>query len=446
MNLAMIGLVVSLTALDLPAGTELQYAGTLSQQTKNGETEAKSFSLYALTFVDENGKPQIAYQLEEKGGGSWGWPEEFGRLPVTDLAVTKSRPIRLLHTFEEQQYSLPVRSPVFEFRDKLELPASWSDGQREYVVTRKRNLKNREGFQVEVSSNIGRSQTLIVESSTGLLLSLDEKVVIGRGDEFRLKMEIQSQKLLADLELAKNRQAFDSLLGIQTGLGRTGEQKVVELTIDQLKSIQKELPRIQKEAEGTAWSRFVAAIARDLQQQQKRLDGVAGLQKKLIGQDAPKWNLKLVDGTTFSSSDAKDKVVVLHFWQYRGEPLSEPYGQVGYLDFLNNKRKKLGVRVVGVNVDERFAGTENRAAATRSMKKLLEFMNVGYEMAIDDESTLAEFGDPRVLGAPLPLWIVIGHDGKVAHYHTGFYDIKPDEGLKQLDDAVIEAIRRQKAK
>ena len=170
------------------------------------------------------------------------------------------------------------------------------------------------------------------------------------------------------------------------------------------------------------------------------------MQKKLVGQEAPKWKLKLVDGTTFSSSDAKDKVVVLHFWQYRGEPLSEPYGQIGYLDFLNNKRKKLGVRVVGVNVDERFAGTENKGAATLSMKKLLEFMNVGYEMAIDDESTLAEFGDPRALGAPLPLWIVIGHDGKVAHYHTGVYDIKPDEGLKQLDDAVVEAIRRQKAK
>ena len=446
MNGAMIGLVVCLAGLDLQAGIELQYAGTLFQQTKSGETEVKAFALYLLTLVDENGKPQIAYQLDERGGGNWGWPEQFGLLPPTDLTPTKLRPIRLLHTHEEQHYFLPVRSPIFEFRDKLAMSASWTDGQREYVVTRKRNLKNREGLQVEVSSNLGRRQTMIVEPATGILLSLDEKVVIGRGDEFQLKMELQSQKQLTESELAKNRRSFDSLVEIQQGLGRTGEQKTVELTIDQLKSIQKELPRIQLEAEGTSWSRFVASIGRDLQQQRKRLDGVAGLQKKLIGQEAPKWNLKLVDGTTFSSSDAKDKVVVLHFWQYRGEPLSEPYGQIGYLDFLNGKRKKLGVRVVGVNVDERFAGTENRGAATRSMKKLLEFMNVGYEMAMDDESTLAEFGDPRVSGGSLPLWIVIGHDGKVVHYHAGFYDIKPDEGLKQLDDAVVEAIRRQKAK
>ncbi len=446
MNGAMIGLVVWLAGFDLQAGIELQYAGTLSQQTKSGETEVKAFTLSLLTLVDEHGKTQIAYYLDERGGGNWGWPEQFGLLPAMDPAATKLRPIRLLHTHEEQHYSLPVRSPIFEFRDKLALSASWTDGQREYVVTRKRNFKNREGLQVEVSSNLGRRQTMIIEPATGILLSLDEKVVIGRGDEFQLKMELQSQKQLTDSEVAKNRRAFDSLLEIQQGLGRTGEQKTVELTIDQLKSIQKEMPRIQQEAEGTSWSRFVAAIGRDLQQQRKRLDGVAGMQKKMIGQDAPKWSLKLVDGTTFSSNDAKDKVVVLHFWQYRGEPLSEPYGQIGYLDFLNSKRKKLGVRVVGVNVDERFAGTENKGAATRSMKKLLEFMNVGYEMAVDDESTLTEFGDPRVLGAQLPLWIVIGHDGKVVHYHTGFYDIKPDEGLKQLDEAVVEAIRRQKAK
>ena len=446
MNGALIGLIVWVAASDLPAGTELQYAGTVSQQTKNGETEVKSFSLYAVTLIDEKAQHQIAYQLEERGGGNWGWPEQLGLLPLSDLSTSKSRPIQLLQTFEEQQYPLPIRSPIFEFRDKLALQASWTDGQREYVVARKRNLKNREAFQVEVSTKIGRKQTLIVDAATGILLSLDEKVIIGRGDEFRLKMELQSQKQLSDAEIAKNRQPLDSLIGIQSGLGRIGEQKVVELTVDQLKSIQKEMPRIQKEADETRWSRFVDAIGRDLQQQQKRLDGVAGLQKKLVGQEAPKWNLKLVDGTTFSSSDAKDKVVVLHFWQYRGEPLSEPYGQIGYLDFLNNKRKKLGVRVVGVNVDERFSGTEQKGAATRSMKKLLEFMNVGYEMAIDDESTLSDFGDPRTLGAPLPLWVVIGHDGKVAHYHTGFYDIKPDEGLKQLDDAVIEAIRRQKAK
>ena len=446
MNVAMIGLLVWLSAADPQSGIELQYAGTLSQQIKSEEVEVKSFSLYALTVMAEDGSTQIAYHIEERGGGGWSWPERFGLLPTSVLATTKPRPIRVLYTHEDQQYPLPVRSPLFEFRDKLAPQTSWTDGRQEYVVTRKRSLKNRDGFQVEVSSNLGRNQTLVVEATTGILMSLDEKIVVGRGDEFRLKMELQSQKQLNAAELAKIQKPLDSLLTIQLGLGRTGEQKLVELTADQLKSVQAELPQIEKQAEETPWSRVVAAISRDLQHQQKRLAGVAGLQKKLVGQTAPQWNLKLTDGTSISNSDVNGKVVVLHFWQYRGEPLSEPYGQIGYLDFLNNKRKKLGVRVIGINIDERFADSEKKEAAIRSMKKLLEFMNVGYDMAIDDGSTLADYGDPRALGAPLPLWIVIGHDGKVTHYHNGFYDIKPDEGLKQLDEAVIEALRRQKGK
>jgi hypothetical protein len=102
--------------------------------------------------------------------------------------------------------------------------------------------------------------------------------------------------------------------------------------------------------------------------------------------------------------------------------------------------------VIGVNVDERYTNPQQVGVANRSMKSLLEFMKIGYDMATDDGTILAEFGDPRALGAPLPLWVVIGHDGKVTHHHTGFYDIKPDEGLKPLDDAVVDALRQQKAK
>ncbi|TWW09775.1 hypothetical protein E3A20_10930, partial [Planctomyces bekefii] len=34
----------------------------------------------------------------------------------------------------------------------------------------------------------------------------------------------------------------------------------------------------------------------------------------------------------------KGKTVILHFWDYKDSPLSEPYGQTGYLEFLNNRR------------------------------------------------------------------------------------------------------------
>ena len=155
---------------------------------------------------------------------------------------------------------------------------------------------------------------------------------------------------------------------------------------------------------------------------------------------------KLANGSTIPAADIQGKVVVLHFWEYRNENVLEPYGQTGYLEFLNHdmKRKKLVVKVIGVNVDPRVAERENSGAAIQSMRKFKEFMNLEYDVAVDDGTILGQYGDPRTLGSPLPLWIVIGHDGKIAHYHIGYYTIKPDEGLKQLNEAVVAALRKQR--
>ena len=437
--------VTQISATEVPLGTELQYAGSLSQKTKSGPVEAKSFSIYAVTIAGENGASQIAWNMDERGGGGWAWPERFGLLAAGSTDKAKSLPIRLLHMHEATQHPLPLRSPVFEFQDKLAADAAWTDGRHEYRVTRKRKVKDRDCWQIEVTSNIGRAQTLVVEAGSGILVSLDERVFMGMGDEFQLKFELQSQKTLASAEQSKSRAAFDALRELQLSISRTGEQKLVELTASQLKATQAAIGKIEKQAEGTAWSKLSAVVSKDLVQQQRRLEGVAGLEQKFVGQVAPQLKLKQANGSVIAETDLINKVVVLHFWEYRGDPLTEPYGQVGYLEFLNNKRKKLGAKVIGINVDPRFAETDKAGAAKRSLKKLQDFMNLDYDVAVDDGALLASFGDPRSLGSPLPLWVVIGHDGKVAHYHIGFYEIRPDEGLKQLDEAVVEALRKQKA-
>ena len=51
---------------------------------------------------------------------------------------------------------------------------------------------------------------------------------------------------------------------------------------------------------------------------------------------------------------------------------------------------------------------------------------------------------PRRVGAKLPLWVVIGPDGKIAHYHVGTYDVKPDEGLRRLDEVVVSLVKQNR--
>jgi hypothetical protein len=66
-------------------------------------------------------------------------------------------------------------------------------------------------------------------------------------------------------------------------------------------------------------------------------------------------------------------------------------------------------------------------------------MNLSYGILMDDGTVLKQFGDPRSSGSKLPLFVVIGRDGKVVEYHPGMYDVKPEQGLAELDAVVSKA-------
>ena len=68
-------------------------------------------------------------------------------------------------------------------------------------------------------------------------------------------------------------------------------------------------------------------------------------------------------------------------------------------------------------------------------------MNLTYPLVLDGGAGIKVVGDPRLVGATLPLVIVVGRDGRVTHYHVGFYEIDRQAGLKQLDEAVTAAMK-----
>ncbi|MFN5800218.1 MAG: hypothetical protein ACK5AN_22085, partial [Planctomyces sp.] len=71
-------------------------------------------------------------------------------------------------------------------------------------------------------------------------------------------------------------------------------------------------------------------------------------------------------------------------------------------------------------------------------RKIAEFMNLSYPIGYDDGTLLKTLGDPRESRGQLPLWVVIGADGKVKHYHAGFYEIDAAKGLKELEAVLSE--------
>jgi peroxiredoxin len=431
---------------DAPA-TAVRYSGTLLSGVRNGEgSPVKRFTLFALVRPTESGR-EVTWFLTERGAGSWSWPERFGQLTFnSEWAPTAGTPPRLLYDYEGTPTVLGFPLPLVDYFPKLKAGAQWLEGKESWEVLEAVQKQDRDCWQVQVSTGFGKKRTVWVLRDSPLLVSVEEKVFVGQGDEHRLVLQLEGCEPVSAQDLERQQACCAKLIDLQSRLQRQPQELRPELSDGQLKLVGAALPELKSLAADTPWSGLVTAISSDLKGQADRSSDVERLKQKFVGKPAPAFQLSLLDKQQISSDDLKGQVVVLHFWEYQAEPLVEPYGQIGFLDFLHDKRRKLGVKIFGVAVDERFGQEQTAVTAAKSAGRLKSFMNLGYPLAGDDGKLLKRFGDPRESNAKLPLWVVIGADGKITHYHSGLYTINNDEGLKELDQILIEQIRAARGK
>ncbi len=283
-----------------------------------------------------------------------------------------------------------------------------------------------------------------IDEQSPLLVAMSQRVILGRGDEYLLKLELVGAEQIDPQTSAAVYQAFEAALALRGKLGRPRQSLEINWKPQELVLLEQALPDAERAATGTALAKVLASAARDLKLQAGRSDAIAELAAKQLGGQVEPFEIRGFGDESLKDEDFSGNVTVLHFWEYRDEPLKEPYGQVGYLDFLNHRRKAGDVRIYGIAVDGRLADDATRPAAQRSVRKLKEFMNLSFPVLLDSGGMLKKFGDPRVLGATLPLFVVIGRDGKIAHYHVGQYEVHQDQGLKELDEAVLKEVGKGK--
>jgi peroxiredoxin len=430
---------------DSPA-VELRYTGNLVQLTRDGGQELKAFKLYGLVRNGESAPRDLVFLVEENGD-AWPWPERFGRIDAAPAGAAADRTrIQLLHRHDGTLYPLPLPDPLFAHADRLRRDAVWTAGQLEYEVVGEQQRGDRSCWQVDASTNFGRTHTLWIEQETNLLVEARQIVFMGRGDRFEIVMKLDAAAPIDAGTLAALERPVNTLLALQRDLKRPANTTRPDLSDEQLQIATAALERLGQTAEATPFNKLASVISRDVRDQLQRADDVEDLVQRFVGQPAPEFELHSLAGDAIAPDAYAGKTVLLHFWKYHDDPLSEPYGQVGYIEFLKTQceRRKLDVAIYGVAVDPRLGDPEARGAVVRQIRKLAEFMNLSYPIAADDGTLLQKFGDPRRVGAELPLWIVLTPDGKVAHYKAGYYDIKPDEGLRQLQEAIYQVIRQQR--
>jgi hypothetical protein len=444
MHAFLVLLTAALAPAQLPDGTLVRYEGKMVATRDDGNPQSKEFTLTAVLGPVTGTAREVDWVIDELGRGSWSWTDRFNRWTVDstqrgDHATAPS----LLFERADGKSIVPLCPILFTAESPLAKGQKWTADRLEYEVTGEATKANQNCWVVDVRTAYGPKRTLWVAKDSALVVAVRETVFVGQGQQHELRFELKETKQLTSSETTKTSQAFAAWLELQSALQRPPRQERADLNDEQLALARKQIADLQTAAEGTPLASFAVAAAKDVQNQKGRAGAILALKTAAVGKSLadlklPELKLTELAGKELSAADWKDKVLVLHFWEYRDAPLEEPYGQVGYLDFASRKHAGKAV-IIGVNVDDRLASAETRRGAIAAAKRLKSFMNLSYPIALDDGALIAKFGDPRNAGGKLPLFVVIDAAGKISSYHAGLYDIKPEQGLKELEAAITAA-------
>lgn len=456
-SLAMLSAFFSLVAVlpmaaDLPdtvgSGMQIAYRGTVTELRRDRPSAqpGKSFDLSLLVADRGESGAQLDWLVDERGAGGWPWLERFGRLALD----AKSRPVgplgpALLYDYGSGKAVIGLLPPLFEAPQTLEIGTTWEQDGLKYEVESSRKVDEHDCWQISAENNFGPKRTLWVGKNSPLVVGYDERVFMDRGTEFQLSVRLIGTEQLSDVEFQNIKRGYAALLALHARLKRPARSQSEEIAADQRAAVNEQLAQLEQQLTRGSLAKLVRTAAHDMQQQSGRADALANLTQQHLGKPVEKFSISGLNDDQLTDGELIDKVTVLHFWDYRDEPLKEPYGQVGYLEFLHNRRKGDGVKIFGVAVDGRLNNDQTRKVATASVRKLRNFMNLTYPVLLDDGALLKQFGDPRVAGANLPLFVVIGPDGTVVHHHVGYYAVDRQDGLKELDAVVAELLKGENA-
>jgi hypothetical protein len=436
-------LTVSLFAAPgLEIGTQLTYSGSLAGVKDDGNPAVKKFTLTLVKLAGEGDGDTLLWTLDETGRGGWLWLDRFGRWTVAaQRRDDGTHGPALLYERAAGLSVVPLSPPLFAAAKPLEKGAAWSEERLEHRVSGEATKTGHACWEIDVRSPYGHKRTLWVAKDSPLVVALRETVFLGQGEEHKLELELTESKQLAAADMGKLTGALDAWVELRKSLAWQPRSRREELNAQQLATLKAELPRIAESSAVGPLAAIADAAQRDATGQRNRAGAVSALRDRVVGQSLADLKLTDLAGKPLTAEDLKGQVVVLHFWSYRDAPLEEPYGQVGYLDFLLRRRGESGVTVIGVATPEPVEEELERRAVAASARKLKAFMNLSYPICLDDGGLLARLGDPRVAGGKLPLFVVIGKDGKVAEYHAGLYEVKANEGLAELDALVQKLLK-----
>ena len=137
---------------------------------------------------------------------------------------------------------------------------------------------------------------------------------------------------------------------------------------------------------------------------------------------APDFSLQSLDGSTVRLSDLKGQVVLINFWATWCAPCRE---EMPLLDAIYQKYNRLGVELLGINVEDDASGA----------RKYLNETPVTFPILFDADGRVSKQYQVKAM----PSTILVDRHGNVRHIHYGY---KP--GYENDYQDQIRALVREK--
>ena len=441
--------VMGSTGSTLLLGAELlTYSGTMIGEKGDPVTTTKNFTLAAVRDASENGGT-LHWIVIEDGRGSVPWPHTYGSsqwldgngMNVQAATASRNNP-QVLYINDELKAFVAIALPQLADGQKLNQESIWKQGPVTYRVTERQTIDGQPTWRVLGFTNFGVKRTFWVNDD-GTIIRLRENVTIGRGDRFDLEYDLKNVQKLSDEQRSKMILSFDVFNKFRTKVDIERLEKEIVWNDEQLEVFREDIERLVSVSEETPLSAVARLAQADLRTQKGRSGGVATLMTRAIGKVVEEPGFELYRGDSYSDESLTGGVTVLHFWEYKSSPLEQPYGQVGYLDFLYRKYKGQDVHVLGVVSNPLLEDPAERSRVRVNARKFASFMNLSFPIVADIKGYIEKIGDPRGAGAKLPLFIVLDQKGRIVHYKAGFYEVDRDLGLKTLDNVVKELLESE---
>ena len=140
----------------------------------------------------------------------------------------------------------------------------------------------------------------------------------------------------------------------------------------------------------------------------------------LLGQPAPDFALRSMEGENVRLSEHTGEVVLINFWATWCGPCRQEMPQ---LDQIYGKYRRAGLVLFSVNLDE----ADNLAAA----KEMAQTLRISYPVLFDARKDVAR----AYQAATMPLTVLIDREGVVRYVSEGYkvgYEVRYTDKLREL--------------